>query len=351
MSADPRACSLDNNAERSSSLREFFARDLIALGVYGFAFLSRHSFLEVLAECRVSETMMRKYDALKAESVIVTALRYGEGDYAPPLWAALGGDEITGEGGAARPGHPAAKVRIARFARAHWYKELSERMRIAVERTIGAAAAMGISLPSAKAWHRLVNSGLPEKPLAEKAGLGWIGKNGIVIAASARGKTDDAPAHCSAVVLGLILCPVDLEAAPPLLAPAMAHRLCGDCRRCVDAWPTGALGCNGATYERERCIQHWTAIAGEIPADVKAVWDGRLYGCDSCLEACPHFIPDPSASSDIGRLGPALPAAYFIGNDDGTIRRDLSGTALGMGWMSIAAFRRNALMSEEGKNP
>ena len=351
MSADPRTRSVVG-AERSPLLRELIEKNLIVLGMYGFAFLSRQSFLDTLVECRVSESIMRKYDALKAESVIVTALRYGEGSYAPPLWAALGGDGMTDEGGDAHPEYSSSKVRIARFARANWYKDLSERMLLAVEKTIKTAEAMGVSLPPAKAWHRLVNSGLPEKPLAEKAGLGWIGKNGIVITASARGKAEGVPAYSSAVVLGLILCPVDLEVAAPAMAtPAMALRLCGDCRRCIDACPTGALGRNGAAYVRERCIQHWTAIDGEIPAEIKAAWNGRLYGCDSCLEACPHFIPDPSASSEIGRLGPALPAAYFIGNDDGTIRRDLAGTALGMSWMSIAAFRRNALMAKKGKNP
>ena len=76
-------------------------------------------------------------------------------------------------------------LRIARFARANWYRELSRRMRSAVSRTIAEAAEEGTTLPPAKAWHRLVNSGLPEKPLAERAGLGWMGKNGIVIAAAA----------------------------------------------------------------------------------------------------------------------------------------------------------------------
>jgi len=344
------------SAELPSFLREHFEDELLALGVYGFAFLSRQSFMEALEERKVPEPMMSKYGALKTKSIIVTALRYGEGNYAPPEWSAFGCEGIPERGGGAPSGFPAAKVRIARFARAHWYKELSERMRVAVERTIEASAAMGIPLPPARTWHRLVNSGLPEKPLAEKAGLGWIGKNGIVIASSARGKAEGAPAHSSAVVLGLLLCPVEIEAGPPRLsAPASARASergqCGDCARCVDACPTGALGQGGGRYERERCIQHWTAIEGELPADVEASWDNRLYGCDSCLEACPHFIPDPCASTDIGRLGPDLPAAYFLENDDGRIRRDLSATALGMGWMSIAAFRRNALMAIKGKNP
>ena len=337
------------SAEPSSLLRERFEGNLLALEVYGFAFLNRESFLETLEERQVPEPVMRKYEALNTKSLIVTALRYGEGDYAPPEWATSGREEIAGWGSGAHSGFPEAKVRIARFARAHWYKELSERMRLAVERTIEASAAMGSSLPPARAWHRLVNSGLPEKPLAEKAGLGWIGKNGILIASSARDKAEGGPAHSSAVVLGLILCPVEIVAGsdrPPAPAPGK----CGDCQRCVGACPTGALGQGGARYERKRCIQHWTAIEGDLPAEVQASWGERLYGCDNCLEACPYFIPDPKATTDRGRLGPALPAAYFVENDDRKIRRDLSATALGMGWMSIAAFRRNALLSKGGGN-
>lgn len=291
----------------------------------------------MLEERAILPRTILKYDALSAKSVIVVALRYGEGEYEPPAWATRSGGGSKAQGDASS-GSFAVDVRIARFARANWYKELAERMQIAIAQTIAEAAGEGIGLPPAKAWHRLVNSGLPEKPLALRSGLGWMGKNGIVIASSSRGKAEGLPAHCSAVVLGLILCPVDLDPAKPDLA----RQRCGDCRLCVDACPTGALGREGAAYERERCIQHWTAIEGEMPAEVKAAWGRRLYGCDSCLDACPYFIPDAAASSDIGRLGPVLPAHYFIENDDEIIHRDLSGTALGLNWMSLEAFRRNA---------
>lgn len=336
---------------RGAFLRRLLAENLLAEGLYGLAFLPGAQFLETLDKAAVSAETMIKYDAAKAKSLVVVALQYGDGGYPLPPWAKPRSEKggQTDACGSPFSGASPIMLRIARFARANWYRELSRRMHSAVSRTIAEAAEEGITLPPAKAWHRLVNSGLPEKPLAERAGLGWIGKNGIVIAVAApeRRKGEavaKVPAYSSAIVLGLLLCPVDLE--PPM--PDPTRNLCGACRRCLEACPTGALGIGAAgdgrvsAYERKRCIQHWTAIEGEIPEALLATWDNRLYGCDACLEACPHFVPDFDAYCDIGRLGPALPAQYFLENDDDSVRRDLSGSALGLAWMSVRAFRRNA---------
>lgn len=328
MTPDSGMVAFDATERRSAFLRELLARNLSAQGMFGFAFLGREAFLGVLAECRVSPAGMGKYDAANAKSVIVAALRYGDGEYEAPAWALRSGWAAQ----------PEAWARIARFARANWYEELSERLRKAVAKTISEAAGKGIVLPPSRSWHRLVNSGLPEKPMAERAGLGWIGRNGILIAASSRNGTEKPRLYSSAVVLGLLLCPIDLD-APEARQP---HGSCGTCHRCVAACPSGALGGLDAPYKRERCIQHWTALDGPIPPDIAAIWEGRLYGCDSCLEACPYFLRDTSALCGKGHLGPALPAEYFIENDNAAVRRDLSGSALGLRWMSIEAFRRNA---------
>ena len=334
----------------AGALRGLLAGNLAAAGFYGYGFLSRAAFHAVLDRMEVPAEVRRKYTADDAASVAVAALRYGEGAYAPPAWAEAARAEDE------------PKVGIARFARANWYRELSSRLESAAAATVAQALEAGIGLPPAKAWRRLVNSGLPEKPAAVMAGLGWIGRNGIVVAA--KGEDCAGPSFSSAVTLGLLFCPVDLE--PPDSAP-LAPR-CGQCRRCLDACPTGALGweraaardgnCAGEparersrerarerAYSRERCIQHWTAKAGELPSPIAEALDGRLYGCDSCLEACPYFLTDPSAETSLGRLGPALPARCFPDSDDAMLRRALKGSALDRSWMSMEAFRRNARLA------
>jgi epoxyqueuosine reductase QueG len=334
-----------DGARRSTYLRSLLAANLSVQGMYSVGFLTRETFLDVLKKAVVSEEAMRKYDVANTKSVVVVALRYGEGEYPLPSWAKQweptpdGCDLPSAAGGR-------VMVRIARFARANWYRELSRRLLLAVAQTIRREAGEGIGLPQAGTWHRLVNSGLPEKPLAERAGLGWMGKNGILIANGGVQAGDGAPPYSSAVVLGLLLCPVELE--PDM--PATERSLCGECRRCIDACPTGALaGCSldGRAYERLRCIQHWTSIDGEVPPEVRAAWDGRLYGCDSCLEACPFFRTDSGATTDLGHLGPVLPADWFIGNDDVRIRHNLAGSALDRAWISKEAFRRNARLARE----
>lgn len=365
--AEERPFSAD--AQTSALLRELLSAELSAQGLYGYAFVSRSALAETLDFASVAPRVRQRYAVEEAQSAVVAALRYGEGEYPAPAWASAAVAE--------RGDSPA--LSIARFARANWYKELSERLRAAVKNAQSAAARKGIAFPAAPKWHRLVNSGLPEKALAARAGLGRIGKNGILIAAaregaiaaSAANRPANVPAYSSAVVLGLLLCPVDLSPPEPRPVPD----LCGECRRCVSACPTGALsppesaapksaapdnsgsgpgrrpergrnaqacGETGFRYDRLRCIQHWTAIDKEVPADIAPALRGRLYGCDDCLAACPHFYPDAGAACGFGRLGSRLPAAYFLENDDTTIHRDLKYSALGQGWISIEALRRNA---------
>lgn len=333
----------------AAEVRRLLSSNLAAAGFYGHGFLSRAAFGGVLDGAGVPAEVRRRYSGGLAEgssraessagaaSVAVVALRYGEGES-----GAGGAFDLAPEGGE-------AEARLARFARANWYKELSSRLHGAVAATIAQASREGLALPPAKAWHRLVNSGLPEKPSAVAAGLGWLGRNGLLVAA--RGEGAAGPGFSSAVVLGLLLCPVDLD--PP--AAELLEPRCGRCRRCVDACPTGALelvsgpeipqGGRRANYRRERCIQHWTAVAGELPAPIEASLDGRLYGCDSCLEACPYFLTDENAATQHGRLGPAISARRLLDRDDAALRRDLAGTALDRSWMSLDAFRRNARLA------
>lgn len=334
-------------------VRSILSSQLEAQGFFAQGFLSARSFLSVLDETGVSAQIRERYGTDQTPSLAAVALNYSDGPEAGPAWA----QEAAG----AFPALAEPCLAIARFARANWYAEINRRLTSAVMATRIAASVYGLKLPGAKAWKRLVNSSLPEKALALRAGLGWIGKNTILIASGSKGRS-------SAVLLGLLLCPIDLEPADSSVMnptdwimdearadnpgreevrqkPGTESERCGSCRRCVQACPTGALGIQGSSFNRQRCIQHWTHIDQEPPADILPFLSGRLYGCDICLEACPYFSLDREASCSAGALGPAIPARTLLALSESDLKEALRGTVLDRSWISLKALRRNAALS------
>jgi epoxyqueuosine reductase len=114
---------------------------------------------------------------------------------------------------------------------------------------------------------------IPEKAWARKAGLGWIGKNTLLI----------SPTHGSFYFIGGIVLDTMLPQDPVQLLPD----LCGDCSLCMDACPTQALTAP-RVLDANRCISYQTVERKHGPdMNLSGKFRNRVFGCDICQEVCP----------------------------------------------------------------
>lgn len=187
-----------------------------------------------------------------ARSVIAVALNYHQ-----PL--------------AHRPGQP----RIARYALGRdYHRILRGRLRRLVR--------WGNEAWPDSSWRVCVDSApILEREYAHRAGLGWFGKNTMLID-SRRG---------SWFVIGLLLTTVNL----PPDAPALGG--CGTCRACIEACPTGAIVYLDGRWQVDarRCVSYLTIEhRGDITPDLQSGIGDWTFGCDVCQEVCPFNQPRPS---------------------------------------------------------
>ncbi|MFO1127928.1 MAG: tRNA epoxyqueuosine(34) reductase QueG [Rhodospirillales bacterium] len=154
-----------------------------------------------------------------------------------------------------------------------------------------------------------------EKPLAQRAGVGWIGKHTNLVSRR----------FGSWLFLGEVFTTLALPPDPP------ATDLCGSCDRCRQACPTGALD-EPYRIEPRRCLSYLTIEhKGEIADDLAALFGNRVYGCDDCLAVCPwnRFAspgphPELHARPDLD----LMPLETLAGLGDGDFRRLFAGTAI-----------------------
>jgi epoxyqueuosine reductase len=123
----------------------------------------------------------------------------------------------------------------------------------------------------------------PERELAQRAGLGWIGKNTMLI----------HPTIGSFTFIGVIF--TDAELVPDL--PFQADR-CGTCRRCLDACPTDAF-VESRVLDARRCISYLTIEhAAPFSDDERRMVGDWLFGCDVCQDVCPWNVTFAEPTSD-----------------------------------------------------
>ncbi len=111
-----------------------------------------------------------------------------------------------------------------------------------------------------------------ERDWARRSGLGWMGKNTMLI----------RPGIGSFYFLAELIIDLELESDDPV----KDH--CGTCRRCIEACPTEAISPDGYVLDGSKCISYLTIeLKDEIPPSFKGMFDNWMFGCDICQQVCP----------------------------------------------------------------
>lgn len=149
----------------------------------------------------------------------------------------------------------------------------------------------------------MVDTGeLSDRAVAERAGIGWSGKNCAII----------TPEFGSYVYLGEMITNIPFEPDTPL------EQNCGTCNKCVDVCPTGAL-VQGGQLDSNKCIAFLTQTKGFLADEYRTKLGNRLYGCDTCQTVCPenkgidfHLHPEMELHPEI--VKPKLKPLLTISN-------------------------------------
>jgi epoxyqueuosine reductase len=169
---------------------------------------------------------------------------------------------------------------------------------------------------------------VPERELAQRARLGWIGKNTMLI----------RPGQGSYFFIGSVFTDLPLVADPPFETD---H--CGSCTRCLEACPTGAL-VEPWVLDATRCISYLTIEQkGPIPEQLVGRMEGWVFGCDICQDACPWNLrfaaPGPVEAFRSRRALAGADPAFFDRMDEAEFGRRFGDTPLTR--PGLAGMRRN----------
>ncbi len=216
---------------------------------------------------------------------------------------------VTGHAPDPTPPDSRARGRVARYARGRDYHRLFEsklrRIARAIRDELGGDARATVDYGP-----------LLERPLAARAGLGWLGKSTMLL----------APGFGPWVLLGAIATALTIAPDAPL------RKTCGSCTRCIVACPTGALAPDGGMLDSRLCISYHTIESrAPIPRTLRAKFGGWIFGCDDCLDSCPVGAGNAASHPD---LAPATaddafpPLAELLALDEAAFRQRFRGRAI-----------------------
>ncbi|TPF14214.1 tRNA epoxyqueuosine(34) reductase QueG [Priestia megaterium] len=176
----------------------------------------------------------------------------------------------------------------------------------------------------------MVDTGeLSDRAVAERAGIGWSGKNCAII----------TPEFGSYVYLGEMITDIPFPPDKPI------EDGCGTCNKCVDVCPTGAL-VTGGQLNSQRCIAFLTQTKGFLAEEFRSKLGNRLYGCDTCQTVCPenkgkdfHFHPEMEPDPELAK--PKLKPLLTMSNRE---FKEKFGHVSGS-WRGKKPIQRNAIIA------
>ncbi len=215
------------------------------------------------------------------------------------------------------------------FARASWGIDYHDILRDKMAQLIDAIKDLAAD-DAEVTFKPMVDTGeLSDVAVAQRAGLGFIGLNGLLI----------TPEFGSYVYLGEIITNIPFEPDVPM------SNQCGSCTRCIDYCPPSALMGDGR-LNAKRCLSYQTQTKGFMPEEYRPKIRSVIYGCDICQQVCPfnkgkdfHFHPDmePDPESVMPELQPLL----TIGNKEFKVKFGrLAGS-----WRGKKPLQRNAIIA------
>ncbi len=229
---------------------------------------------------------------------------------------------------APRPPKPPDTGRVSRYA---WGRDYHRVLR----KPLRALAAHMDSLQDTGASYCCIDSGpVLEKFWAARAGLGWIGKNSLVL------RRDLG----SWFFLGTILTTLPLPPDPPI------PDFCGTCTRCLDACPTNAIVEPGVVDSRLCISYHTIENRGEIPNALRSAFDDWVFGCDLCQEVCPwnKDVPATSETDFHPREGHAHPPLERLETmDEAEFSGEFAGTPIMRA--KLHGMQRSARIAKENQ--
>lgn len=212
------------------------------------------------------------------------------------------------------------------FARASWGVDYHVILRDKMTQLID---FMQEQMPEAR-FKPMVDTGeLIDPVVAQRAGLGFIGRHGLLI-------TEEFGSY---VYLGEIITDIDFEPDQPGVFG------CGDCTRCVTACPTGAILGNGQ-LNPIACLSYQTQTKGSMPEEYRKKMGHVIYGCDICQQTCPYnigkdFHRHPEMEPEPDRETPILQPMLTISNKDFKARFGV----LAGSWRGKKPLQRNAIIA------